>query len=228
MSDSEHLALIYAEIDGELDGRQRAELARRLLADPEFRELRDEFHGLCAMLDAVDEVEPPVQLRTRILDALPPAAPVNRFRWSVPRWRYAALVAGVLAAAAVVFESVDGPGPASTEVSGTIASPAARVILDSVQIDNGSLSGHVSLYRDDGAVSLRFDLASSASVDVLIASGGHTQRVDHVVPGGTPAGPGTTVALQGFGTGGPQTLDLTFLAAGREVGRATLSASGGH
>jgi hypothetical protein len=229
MTESEHLALIYAEMDGELDGRQRAELARQLLADPEFRELRDDIQRLCAMLDAVDEVEPPVQLRTRILDALPPPAPsLNRTRWSVPRWRFAALVAGVLVAAAVVLETIDGTGPASTEVAGTIAAPGPRVTLDSVHIRNGSVSGQVSLYRDDRGASLVFDLASSAPVDVLIASGGHTQRVDHVVPGGTSAEPGATVPLRGFGTGEPQAVDLTFFVAGREVGRATLSAPGGH
>ena len=37
MTNARHLELIHAEIDGELDERQRAELARSLLADPEVR-----------------------------------------------------------------------------------------------------------------------------------------------------------------------------------------------
>jgi len=39
MAHTGYLPLIHAEIDGELDGSQRAELSRRLLADPEARAL---------------------------------------------------------------------------------------------------------------------------------------------------------------------------------------------
>ena len=46
MADVGYLELIHAEIDGVLDERQRAELARRLLADPEARAVREELREL--------------------------------------------------------------------------------------------------------------------------------------------------------------------------------------
>ena len=94
MTDEGLLALIHAEIDGGLDALQRGELARRLLADPDARALRDELHRLCAQLDEVEAVEPPAELSARILRALPSAAtPPRAFRRPVHPWRYAALAA---------------------------------------------------------------------------------------------------------------------------------------
>ncbi len=43
MVDQAQLALIQAEIDGELNDRQRAELSRSLLADPALRAAREEM-----------------------------------------------------------------------------------------------------------------------------------------------------------------------------------------
>src|SRR5207245_1393490 len=95
--DTEFLALVNAEIDGELDPRQRSELAQRRLSDPEARALQDDFRKLCTALDAVQDLEPPAQLHANILNALPPTATLPaRSRWAAPRWRYAALVAGLV------------------------------------------------------------------------------------------------------------------------------------
>src|SRR6202035_177605 len=58
MADSERLALIHAEIDGDLDGRQSAELARCLLADPEVRVLREDLRRLCSALAALELCRP--------------------------------------------------------------------------------------------------------------------------------------------------------------------------
>ena len=73
MADSAQLALVHAEIDGELDDRQRAELARCLLADPGFRATRDELRRLCGRLDAIAQAEPPAELLGGVLASLPPA-----------------------------------------------------------------------------------------------------------------------------------------------------------
>ena len=125
MADSGRLELIHAEIDGELDGRQNAELARCLLADPEVRVLREDLRRLCAALDALEDVDPPPQLRQSIVDALPQSTPSRaRSWWSAPRLRYAALIAGVLAAGTVVYETLDGPRPATSDVAGTINNPS--------------------------------------------------------------------------------------------------------
>jgi hypothetical protein len=222
MADSEHLALIHAEIDGELDGRQRGELARRVLADPEAQALREDLRRLCAALDAIEAVDPPQQLRQSILNALPQSTPSRPWSWwSAPPLRYAALIAGALAAGAVVYETVEGPRPATSEVAGTM-SAGAPTIVDTVRLGNGVVSGRVSLYRDRAGLGLQFELVASAPVDVLVAGDGHTLRVNGLGRDG-PGGPRTAVALPGFGRGG-EAVDVTFLMAGRQVGRATLRA----
>jgi hypothetical protein len=218
MADAEHDDLIQGEIDGELDAKQRGELARYLLANPKARELRDEYRLLCATLDAFPEAEPPPQLKDSILAALPQstAAPVRSF-WTTPRWRYAALIAGALVAGTVVYEVVDGPGPATTELSGTMAD--TRSALDRVRLEQGPVTGSVSLYRDGGRLALGFDLQANSPVGVIVESGGRTVRVDGIAQSGAAAQ--HAVALPGPAIPG-QTVGLTFLLDGRPVGRATL------
>jgi hypothetical protein len=218
MADQEHDDLIQAEIDGELDAKQRGELSRYLLANPKARELRDEYRQLCATLESLPMAEPPLQLKDSILAALPQSivTPAGSL-WSASRWRYAALIAGALVAGAVVFEVVDGPGPATTEVSGTMA--AAHSTLDRVRLDQGPVTGTVRLYRDGGRPALAFDLQASGPVAVVVETGGRTLRVEGLGQGGIaaqqplalpePVAPGQTIAM-------------TFLLDGRPVGRAQL------
>jgi hypothetical protein len=224
MTDSGHLALIHAEIDGELDGQQRGELACYLLADPEARALREDLRRLCTALDALEDVDPPHQLRQSILDGLPQSSPSPaRSWWSAPRLRYAALIAGVLAVGTVVYETVDGPRTATSDVAGTMAAADAPTTVDTVRLGNGVVAGRVSLYRDRAGLGLKFELVASAPVDVLVASDGHTLRVNGLGMRDGPGGGRTAVSLPGFGMGG-EAVDVTFLMAGRQVGRATLRA----
>ena len=227
MADSRHLSLIHAEIDGELDGQQRGELARCVLADPDLRVLREDFQRLCAALEKLEDIEPPPELRESILDALPQStAGPARSWWSGPRLRYAALIAGVLAAGTVVYESLHGLRPSPSDVAGTMAPADTPTTVDTVRLDDGVVSGRVSLYRDRAGLGLEFELSASAPVDVLVASDGHTLRINGVGRQAKPAQgkPGVlTVPLSEFRMGG-QTVDLTFLMAGRQVGSATLRA----
>jgi hypothetical protein len=229
MTDDGHLTLINAEIDGELDGQQRGELARRLLADPEARALREDFQRFCAALDAVADVEPPPELQESILAALPQSTvQPDRSWWSSPRLRYAAVIAAALTAGAVVYETVHGPKPSATEIVGTMGPAGETRILDSARLDGGPVAGRVSLYRDRAGLGLKFELSASAPVDVLIAGDGRTLRVEGVgrqdKPGQGKPGGALTVGLPGFGMD-RQTIALTFLMDGRQVGSATLRAA---
>jgi hypothetical protein len=222
VADHRQLALIHAEIDGELDAEQRGELARCLLADPKVRLLREQLRGLASALDALEQVEPPARLRESILTALPQFRATRPQRYA-PHWRHAAVVAGVLATAAVVFETVRGPEPAATDIAGTIAPAGARTLVDTVTLAQGRISGRVSLYRDRTGLGLQLAIVTSAPVDVRIASGGHTLQVNGLDNREQPGGHPTTVALPGFGMDG-QSVELTFLMGGQPVGSATLRA----
>jgi len=179
---------------------------------------------VCAALDALEGVDPPPQLRRSILDALPQSTSSRaRSWWSAPRLRYAALIAGVLAMGAILYETVEGLRPGPSDVAGTIAAAGAATTLDTVRLGNGVVSGRVSLFRDRGELGLQFELLASAPVDVLVASDGRTLRVNGLGMRDAPGGPRTTIALPAFGRSG-EAVDITFLMAGREVGRATLRA----
>lgn len=228
MADPEYLALVNAELDGELNAQQRAELARRLLADPEARSFRDDMLRLRTVLDSIEQSEPPAQLCPRILQALPPAAVrERRSLWFASHWRYAALLACLVTAATLVYETVEGPGPGSAEIAGTMAARgAAPSTLDTVALSSGPVTGRVSLYRDSAGLGLSFDLVASEPVDVLITSDGHAAlRLTGLGRGGS-AGAKTNVALPMSGSGGTRKVDLTLLMSGHEVRRVTLTAPG--
>lgn len=225
MADDARMALIHAELDAELSGEQRAELARLLLADPSLRVLRDELRLLCSRLGELGEAEPPSVLKDSILAKLPPAprasvAPPQRSA-SLGRWRLAAMLAGLLTAGAIVYETVQGPAPTSRETAGTMAADGSTVV-DSVIVGGGSVAGRATLYRDRSGLAVALELSAADHVDVLIASAGRSFRINDLVspPAGTVR---RMAALPGVGMQG-QEIELSFLIGGRTVSRATLHA----
>ncbi|MBS0578804.1 MAG: hypothetical protein JSR36_06035 [Proteobacteria bacterium] len=222
MADQDYIPLIQAELDGQLDAGQRAELARGLLADPEVRAAREEFRRVQALLESVADVEPPADLHARVLQALPSAmGPVHRSRWPAQRWRYAALIAVAVGAGTLVYETVS-PGTGSNETFGTMAAWRTSPAPDAVVLDSGPVTGRLSLYRDGKWLVLAYDLAAQGTVDMVIASEGDTVRKAGLDLGSDRRG---TVALPEYWSGGRRTVDVTFVMAGREVGRTTLTAS---
>jgi anti-sigma factor RsiW len=229
MVDQAQLTLIQAEIDGELNDRQRAELSRNLLADPALRAAREEMRRVCLALDGLTEVEPPAQLRPDILAALPQfQARRTRAAWPEVKWRYAAVLAGVLLTGTIVFRVMDfGQQPSANEMAGTLVSPHAAMTVDMVQLSTGAVSGRVSLIRDGKELGVALELTARAPLDVLIASAGHSMRVNGLGSQGNEGATTTAVSLPGFGSGG-QPVHLTFLIGDREVARAVLREPTGH
>jgi len=71
MNDDQRLQeLIQADLDGRLDGADKAELARRLLADPSARRLQDELRRTDTLLRDLPSAEPPGDLRPAVQQAL--------------------------------------------------------------------------------------------------------------------------------------------------------------
>ncbi len=224
MTDDERLALIHAEIDGELAGERRADLARLLLAEPQTRALREQLQRVDERLDRVAGVEPPPDLKDAILRRLPPATKqaATRRGWSAGRWRQAALIAGLVTASAVIYQTVREPGAGSSETAGTMAAGTAAA-LDSVALDSGPVTGRVSLYREGTSLAVALEVTSAQPIDVLITSAGHSFRISRLGSGHADAAAHQTVALPGVGMRG-QDIELTFLMGGRAVSRATLRA----
>ena len=226
MTDDERMALIHAELDGDLTGQQRGDLARLLLADPQVRALRDELRGLCSRLDAVGQVEPPPQLKDSILNRLPSAPVVTNYRKaSLGRWRLAAMVAGLLTAGSIVYQTVQGPAPGSRETAGTMAADAAATV-DSVALGSGPVTGRATLYRDKNGLAVGLEVTATEPVDVLIATGGHSFRINGLGSSNPAGSMRQTIALPGVRMQG-QEIELSFQIGERTVSRATLHASSG-
>ena len=223
MTNDERMALIHAELDGDLSSQQRADLARLMLADPEMRALRDELRGLSSRLDALGQVEPPAQLKDSILKRLPlvPVAAANR-RASFGRWRLAAMIAGLLLAGTIVFETVQGPAPGSRETAGTMAEDVPAPV-DSVAVGSGPVTGRATLYRDKNGLAVGLEVSAAEPVDVVIETAGLSFRINGLAssdPAGTvrKTAPLPGVRMQG------QEIELSFLIGERTVSRATLHA----
>jgi anti-sigma factor RsiW len=232
MTEVPYLGLIHAAIDGELEPRQRAELASCLLADPQARATHDSLARMCAALDAMPAIEPPRQLRASILAALPPVAAGSRpargvARGSVAAWRYAAVFAGALITAGVVYEAGVGRGPDATEVAGTMAAASAPLIVDTVRLDLGQVTGQAQLYRAAAGLRVELELAAPEPVDVLVTSGGETRRISGLGGPESARGQRTAIALPAGGPVG-QTVDLTLWMAGHRIGAAQLKDSAGR
>src|SRR5579859_384005 len=226
MTSEERSALIHAELDGALSSEQRAELARLLLADPQLRALRDELQAVRSRLERLAQAQPPAALKESILSRLPPApaTPITAaYRTaSAPGWRLAALLAGLLAAGTIVYETVEGPSPTSRETAGTMAADSATAV-DSVVVGGGSVAGRATLYRDRSGLSVGLEVSAAEPVNVVIAAGSFSFRINGLGGANVPGGTRRTMALPGVRTQG-QEIDLSFLIGERTVSRATLRA----
>jgi len=226
VTDHELMALMHAELDGDLSSEQRADLAKLLLADPRVRALRDELRGLCTCLDAVGQMEPPPQLKETILSRLPsvPVATVYR-KAALSHWRLAAMVAGLLTAGTIVYETVQGPAPGSRETAGTMAADVLTTV-DSVLVGSGPVTGRATLYRDKSGLAIGLEVSAVEPVDVLIATAGRSFRISGLGGSAPTGGTRQTVALPGVAMQG-QAIELSFMIGERTVNRATLHAPPG-
>ena len=136
------------------------------------------------------------------------------------------MVAGLLTAGTIVYQTVQGPALGSREAAGTIVADTSTT-LDSVVVSGGGpVRGRATLYRDKSGLAVGLDVSAVEPVDVLISTGGHSFRINDL---GRPNRGGSTrqtIALPGVGIQG-QEIELAFLIGERTVSRATLHAPPG-
>src|SRR5512139_1487796 len=105
MIDQRMEELMWLEIEGEISGGDRETLHRYLESNGEARGYFDDIHRMAKLFEQTGEVNPPSELRGRILRALERAAPprvgkvekpgfadrLGAFFSPRPVWRYAAV-----------------------------------------------------------------------------------------------------------------------------------------
>lgn len=188
MIDERHIELIHADLDGELSGEERAELARVLLANPEARALRDELSRLFSELARLEEMPPPAGLVSAVLSSIPCSRSSRRSIGVSGGWsgrsalRYAAVFVGVLLLGGVFFApGIRHPGGVDvSELVGTIGKvdPASRrAPIDRADIDLAQARGTVNSYTLGDQLVLELDLKISAALEVRATHGGQTFQV---------------------------------------------------
>ena len=201
MTDPRLLALLHAELDGDLDTDGQAELASHLATDPELVRLRAELAAVDVGLAALPAVEPPAVVLADILAGLPPlprepvvvplrapasaptsaplAAPVTvmRSRRVVRVWAYAASLIAMVGAGVLLQQSGLLTAELAGEAAGTLVQPGAPAeLLDSVPLEFPGISGRAQAFRDEG-VRLDIELANAEDVRVVVLGGGTEQAL---------------------------------------------------
>lgn len=175
------LHLINAELDGELEPGERAELDAILETSADARAMKAELQKLGNLLGAVPQEVPPEGLRTQILDQL--AGPERKASFSLsglfssfqPATAGVAFAAGLLATVAV-YEWAPGSATSvdTTRMVGTMmaGNETGQVQpLDSLSFDESGVAGEIGLLKSHGMLLLEINIQSAAPSEIEVALG---------------------------------------------------------
>jgi hypothetical protein len=167
--DPRTLELIHAEVDGELDGAERAELEARCAADPAAREHREQWRRIAGALARMPSVEPPAGLGRRWQGGSP-AAPerLSTARSTRPRrWLRPAigLAAGGLALAIAI--GYGGLGRQMLDGESLVGTLGGEHAVRHVAVDAAGVSGAIALRPAEAGWTLDFDLRSERATPVV-------------------------------------------------------------
>jgi len=187
MIDQRHLELIHGEIDGENSAEESRELQQALESSAECRALYEDLRRVADLLQDAKPVEPPRQLRARIVDAWVDAQPrpapgrVGRGWLSMLTPGYAGAFAMGLLVAFGAVSVQRWAGDADLDISqlaGTMTQheAGAKALSERLVIDLEEISGSVVIRRQDPLLMVEFDLNSAGSVDVVVAFEGSDVR----------------------------------------------------
>jgi len=244
--DQNLIALINAEIDGEINSTEKAELDAILAESEAARDMYNDLGALCESLHSIEEESPPAHLKHVIMNrvkAAPAASTSPNFLQMLlgtPVFKYAGMfVAGVLLTLTIVtsdqvseqvFDDVTG-------LVGTVSNPISGHVLSNIPVDNQNVAGKVSLRSSGSMLILDFDLTSSGPIEIeadytdrsiwfngfaqLESSGTTISIEDGSVTLGMEGSRRYAVYLQN-GDGHGITVHLRFIAGGEIVHEASL------
>ncbi|MDP9198804.1 MAG: hypothetical protein M3O07_06270 [Pseudomonadota bacterium] len=226
-------ALIQADLDGELSVTERADLARRLLQDPEARRLHDEFRRTDRLLRDIGSVEPPHGMRETILQG---HSRPRQHGW--PGYRVAAVVLGGLLIAGLSYLLIDADVP-RTNLQGSFGAGVGPDTSDAIfRQDHLSMRAegaevNASLQRQGQGLRLELKLSTTNPSEVIA-------RIDPATtafagdPGDAQLDPESGLATVQLATGsqvfvldfsGAGPIQLQLRSAGRLLAEGRLSVS---
>lgn len=176
--DPKYIALIHADIDGEIDAAGKADLQAFLAGNADGTALRDEMMALSNSLDELPELEPPAHLRHVIMSMAPAQSSAEKASGLLDRvFSTASLgyvgtfAAGVLLSLALLSSKQISTGVFDdvTGLVGTMASSDfVAVEHDSIEINERAVAGKVTLRSKGPILILDFDLVAHEPVEITV------------------------------------------------------------
>ena len=175
--DPKYFELIQADIDGQIDDAEKAELENFLADSEEGRAVYEELETLCRSLDGMPSIEPPPHLRHVILNEAPvksaprPTPGLLQRLFSGPALGYAGMfVAGVALTLALVDSDQISRG-AFDEVTGLVGTIADSQFVvpvhGTVSVDESEVAGTVTLRSTGPILIVDFDLSARQPVEIV-------------------------------------------------------------
>ena len=175
--DEKYEELINADIDGEIQPDEKAELDTFLATSEAGRALQEELRDLCTTLDAEDLLDAPQHLRHVVMNSLPNLKPVAespgflQSLFAVPAMRYAATFAAGVVMTVVIVDSGQIQQDAFNDVTGLVGTISdvdeMAPGIDSTTIHKSDVAGSVTLRRADPILIIDFDLSTKGPVDIV-------------------------------------------------------------
>ena len=175
--DERYLELINADIDGEIQPAEKAELEAFLAENAAGRALHEELQSLCSTLDAEKLLEPPTHLKHVVMNSLPKSAsnaeaPGSwRSLFSIPALRYATVFATGVVMTILIVESGQIQQSAFNDVTGLVGtmseSGETAPGVASLTINKAEIAGTVTLRRADPILIIDFDVSTNGPIDIV-------------------------------------------------------------
>lgn len=210
--DEKYIELINADIDGELNDADKAELDGLLAENAEARDLHAELSALCGSLDGVEAETPPPHLRHVIMNSVkqkPANEPSPSFfesLFATPALKYAATFAAGVILTLTIIDSDEMSNTAFDDMTGmvgTVADPVHGDPAGSVSVNKAEVAGRVSLSSTESLLILDFDLVANEPIEI------EAEYTDQ------------TIWFNGFAQ-----LESSGTAVSAELGRVTLGMEG--
>ncbi len=226
MNDEKYIELIQAELDGELNEDQKAELDSWLHESAEARTTRKDFRELAGLLRQIPSRQPPESLRQNILAQikLPGQHRPEPSRWAVPA---AARMAMAFAAGIVVtiglfrLAPVDiGPTDTRSLVGSMVRNQALPYELprDRLEVGLDTVQGSVELHRNNNLLMLEFEFNSTGPVILALDFAGQGLQFEGFAHQSVPP-PGLQVSTDSIGitASGDQSFVVFLAYTGGEI-----------
>ena len=174
--DPKYFELIQAEIDGEIDPADKADLEAFLAESEEGRIVYEQLENLCKSLDGMQELDPPPYLRHVVMNMAPvtsaprPEKTIIQRLFSGPALGYIGMFAAGVALTLALVDSDQISRGAFDDVTGLVGTIADSDLVvpehGTIWIDESEVAGTVTLRSTGPILIVDFDLSAKQPLEI--------------------------------------------------------------